>query len=212
MKSIFCEWSKTALFLLAVFGSGVVSFFGVLYALSSAVVHSKEVIFSHAAAAYESHVMAAAEARGLSPVHAGKVLSRDEIIEREAAENKIHPDLVRAIIAKESSGRRYAIAKCGTPEKCAVGLMQVLPSWSSKLGLEHWTELANEETNISAGSWIMGSNMRTAGEDLYKALVLYRVGPKGYADECDVNCAQTYARDVIARFTTRQFTKEFFKQ
>lgn len=148
----------------------------------------------------EDAIAAQATRRGYIKTSLNSSLSRDDIIEREAKAHKIHPDLIRAIITKESRGRQYA-----TSESNAAGLMQVLRSWAPKLGLEHWSQLYDEETNIQAGAWIIGDNMRATKEDPYQALITYRVGPKGSAEKCNAECAQAYAKEVIKIMVTRNF-------
>lgn len=183
--------------------SAVCSFCALLCVGSRVVLHAENFYRGWAVVAQDTVAQELGYVKPVGAVEAA--LTRDEIIEREARANKVHPDLIRAIIAKESTNQKYATGEAANPNAAARGLMQVLSSWAPKLGLEHWSQLYDEETNIRAGAWILGDNLRASGQDVYKALVLYRVGPKGYSKECSVDCAQAYAKDVIKLMTTRQF-------
>ena len=146
---------------------------------------------------------------GFAPVAHVLAPSRDELIEQAANRHSVSADLIRAIIWKESRNKRAVTADCGVPERCAVGLMQVLPAWikwAPSLGLSSWTELYDEATNIDTGSWIVASNLQQAKGDLERALILYRVGPKGTAKDCDANCAKNYAREVTNIMASRKFS------
>jgi soluble lytic murein transglycosylase-like protein len=99
-------------------------------------------------------------------------LPQSEIAElaRESAEKEgLTPDLLHAIIGKESSFR-----PCAVSPKGAVGLMQLMPATSQQLGV---TDPFDPKQNVAAGSKLLRSLLNRYGEDLSLALGAYNAGP-----------------------------------
>ena len=77
---------------------------------------------------------------------------------RSSARHGLDPDLVVAVIAAESRARPWARS-----DKCAVGLMQVMPHMHRSMPLAGG--LASIETNVDAGCSILADNIRRLGEE-----------------------------------------------
>ncbi|HLW25402.1 MAG TPA: lytic transglycosylase domain-containing protein [Steroidobacteraceae bacterium] len=76
------------------------------------------------------------------------------------------PDLVLALIEVESRFDRFAVSAAG-----AVGLMQVMPFWPRRLGLEN--QLVRVGPNIRMGCEILRYYLRTEHHDWPRALARY---------------------------------------
>lgn len=173
--------------------SAVASFSVILCGGSRIVLHAENFYRGWAVVAQDHIAQELGYVKPVGEVQAA--LTRDEIIEREARFQKINPDLIRAIIHVESRGKKYAESHVG-----ATGLMQVMPEWTSKLGLEHESQLYDEETNIKAGTWILASNLKTYKGDVIAALECYNGGPKMVGHPK----TREYARAVLEAFALKK--------
>lgn len=109
--------------------------------------------------------------------------SFDAIIEKAARRNNLPPELVRAVIWRESKFNRHTIGKDGE-----VGLMQIRPEtavidWAKykKRHVPSKGALMDPELNIEIGSWYLGRAMRYwAGykDQIALALCEYNAGRK----------------------------------
>lgn len=131
--------------------------------------------------------------------------NREETIERVAKENKVSPDLIRAIIWQESRGDGLAYSSSH-----AIGLMQVLGSHAKRGALKHLgitkpLQLVDETKNIEAGGFVIGWNMQTVKGDAYKALFVYYAGMD--PDEKTRREGEAYARNVVNILATRAWEK-----
>ncbi|MBO5202223.1 MAG: transglycosylase SLT domain-containing protein [Lentisphaeria bacterium] len=87
--------------------------------------------------------------------------SFDEIIEKAARRNNLPPELIRAVIWRESKFNRHTIGKDGE-----VGLMQIRPEtavidWAraKKRSIPSKGALMDPALNIEIGSWYLGQAM-----------------------------------------------------
>ncbi|HUX74936.1 MAG TPA: lytic transglycosylase domain-containing protein [Steroidobacteraceae bacterium] len=76
------------------------------------------------------------------------------------------PDLILAMIAVESRFDRFAVSSVG-----AVGLMQVMPFWPKKLGVQN--QLVRVDANIRMGCEILRYYLRAEHRDWIRALERY---------------------------------------
>ena len=76
------------------------------------------------------------------------------------------PDLILAMIAVESRFDRYAVSRVG-----AVGLMQVMPFWPKRLGVQN--QLVRVDANIRMGCEILRYYLRAEHHDWIRALERY---------------------------------------
>ncbi len=99
----------------------------------------------------------------------GKVKQYDPIINKVAQEVKLDPDLIRAVIAKESGGNSLAVSKRG-----AKGLMQLMDETAKELGV---SDSLDPEENIRGGAAYLKKMLIKFEGDLPKALAAYNAGP-----------------------------------
>lgn len=89
----------------------------------------------------------------------------NEIAEREG----LTPDLLRAVIEKESSR-----LPCAVSPKGALGLMQLMPGTAAELGV---TDPFDPAENVTAGARLLRRLLARYGGDLALALGAYNAGP-----------------------------------
>jgi len=101
-------------------------------------------------------------------------LSANEgVIRREAHANGLDPELVLAVIMKESGGRSDAVSRVG-----AEGLMQLMPETAAELGVEDSLDPAQ---NIAGGAKYLAWLDERFGGDLELVLAGYNAGPGNVA-------------------------------
>ena len=94
------------------------------------------------------------------------------LIEKEAAQDGLAPEIAEAVMAVESGFNPAAVGGAGE-----IGLMQILPSTARMLGFAGTlAELAEPETNIHYGVTYLAQAWRLAGGDLCTAVMKYRAG------------------------------------
>jgi soluble lytic murein transglycosylase-like protein len=93
-------------------------------------------------------------------------------------ESRLPPGLVMALIAVESRFDRWAVSSAG-----AVGLMQVMPYWPERLGMQRH-ELTHVAPNIRMGCAILRFYLGYERNDVRKALARYNgsIGHREYPD------------------------------
>ncbi|MBB5048296.1 soluble lytic murein transglycosylase-like protein [Rhodopseudomonas rhenobacensis] len=107
----------------------------------------------------------------VTPAVSGAALYRP-IIEKEAAQAGLAPEIAEAVMGVESGYNPAAIGGVGE-----IGLMQILPSTARMLGFAGTlAELAVPETNIHYGVTYLAQAWRRAGGDLCTAAMKYRAG------------------------------------
>ncbi len=89
----------------------------------------------------------------------------EEIAQREG----LTPDLLRAVIEKESGGLPCAVSRKG-----AQGLMQLMPATAAELGV---TDPFDPPANVSGGARLLRQLLARYGGDLALALGAYNAGP-----------------------------------
>jgi soluble lytic murein transglycosylase-like protein len=94
----------------------------------------------------------------------------EQSITASAARHGLDPALIKAVMRVESSFNPLAVSPAG-----AQGLMQLLPSTASSLGLSNPFD---PQQNIAAGSRYLRSMLDRNGGDLSRALAAYNAGPE----------------------------------
>jgi soluble lytic murein transglycosylase-like protein len=105
-------------------------------------------------------------ANGCDSLHPGLVR---RYVETVAQREGLSPDLLQAVIFRESSFRPCAVSTSG-----ALGLMQLLPGTAADLGVE---DPFNPGENIDAGARFLSSLMVRYQGDVELALAAYHAGP-----------------------------------
>ena len=109
----------------------------------------------------------------------------------EAKRNKLHPELVLAVIHIESRFDRFAISRVG-----AQGLLQVMPFWLKEIGHPE-DNLVDLKTNLRMGCTILKYYLDKEKGDLVKGLARYNgsTGRRVYSDKVlDVLRTQWFKR------------------
>jgi soluble lytic murein transglycosylase-like protein len=106
------------------------------------------------------------ETAGCSPIPPAELQA---YIEEIAAREGFSPDLLRAVIHRES-----AFYPCAVSRKGAQGLMQIMPETGADLGLE---APFDPWQNIDAGARFLGQLLTQFGGDISLALGAYNAGP-----------------------------------
>ncbi len=104
-----------------------------------------------------------------------------------AGEMRLPPGLIMAVMDVESHFDRWAVSSAG-----AVGLMQVMPFWPGKLGMERH-QLTQIAENMRMGCAILRYYLKLEKNDWHKALARYN-GSVG---------SRKYSNLVVTRWTTR---------
>lgn len=102
----------------------------------------------------------------------GDTASYSALIGSAAQQNGLDKNLIRAVISAESSYRSDAVSGAG-----AMGLMQLMPSTASSLGV---TDAFDPAQNISGGAKYLKSLIDRFG-DVRLALAAYNTGPSRVA-------------------------------
>jgi soluble lytic murein transglycosylase-like protein len=134
--------------------------------------------------------------RNCSPLTGSEI---DSIIQAEAAKNNLTPDLLRAVIRKES-----AFDPCAVSRKGAIGLMQLMPATAAQMKL---LDPFDPAENVRAGSQYLKQMLDRYDGDLMLALSAYNAGPKRVDDAGGVpRIAETrdYVTDILRRVTASE--------
>lgn len=130
-----------------------------------------------------------------APVPISKLRS---FVDRSASRNGITPDLIWAVILRESASRPCAVSSSG-----AMGIMQLKPETAIEVGIY---DLLNPERNIEAGARYLGRLLRRYRGDLTMALAAYHAGP-GTVDRSGglpaSSVTRTYVADIIRLLNLR---------
>lgn len=93
----------------------------------------------------------------------------DPVIDEAARQKGFTPDLLRAVIRRESGYR-----PCAVSSKGAQGLMQLMPATADELGVK---DPFDPKENIAGGAQYLGKLIERYGGDLIRALAAYNAGP-----------------------------------
>jgi len=102
-------------------------------------------------------------------------------------EQRLPPGLIMAVMDVESRFNRWAVSSAG-----AVGLMQVMPFWPDRLGMQRF-DLTQVTANMRMGCAILRYYLKQSHNDWRKTLGLYN-GSLGSSKYYDL---------VVTRWTTR---------
>lgn len=117
----------------------------------------------------------------------------DAYIEGMAKEEGYTPDLLRAVIQRES-----AYQPCAVSAKGAQGLMQLMPATAGALGVQ---DAFNPRQNIEGGARYLGALLDRYHGNLALALAAYNAGPAvvdQYQGLPPIPETMNYVRDILA--------------
>ena len=124
-------------------------------------------------------------------VPTGKTTPYDDLITRIAAEERIDPNLGRALIEQESGFDPNSTSRAG-----AMGLTQLMPGTARQMGVPPGKEF-DPEANIRGGFRYLAEMIKLAGGNIERALTMYNAGPQGGGIPQATGENATYARDVL---------------
>lgn len=118
-------------------------------------------------------------------------------IEVAASREGYSPDLLRAVIEKES-----AFFPCAVSQKGALGLMQLMPSTAASLGV---ADPLDPLENLNGGARYLGQLLGRYGGDVRLALGAYNAGPSRvdqYGDVPPFIETQDYVKKILGSLAT----------
>jgi soluble lytic murein transglycosylase-like protein len=116
----------------------------------------------------------------------------DPIIEDSAKRHGVKPQLIRAVIQKESAAR-----PCAESPKGAQGLMQIMPATASDYGV---TDVFEPKQNVDAGTRYLKVLLERFKGDLSLALGAYNAGPAAVERDGGVpknSETQSYVSEIL---------------
>jgi len=118
----------------------------------------------------------------------------DPLIQSAAGKQEVDPDLVRAVIEKESAARPCAVSTAG-----AAGLMQLMPDTAEQFDVH---DRFNPQQNVEAGTKLLKSLLNRYGNDPALALGAYNAGPARVDQEGGVPAIPEtleYVADILSK-------------
>ena len=145
---------------------------------------------------------AAPKTSAVDPELALRISKYNSIISGAARDNKVDPQLIRAIISTESNGYADAVSPKG-----AKGLMQLMDTTAADLGVKN---AFDPKENIYGGARYIRDMLDRYGNDLEKAVASYNAGPgavDAYNGVPPYPETSNYVQSVISNY--KQF-KEYY--
>jgi len=93
----------------------------------------------------------------------------DTLVEQAAEQQDLEPDLLRGVIRQESGAR-----PCAVSAKGAMGLMQLMPSTATELGVG---DAFDPKANVDGGARLLKQLLTLYGGDVSLALGAFNAGP-----------------------------------
>jgi len=121
----------------------------------------------------------------------------DTLIDAAAEMHDVDPDLVRAVVHKESAGRPCAVSTSG-----AEGLMQLMPDTADELDV---ADPFDPQQNVEAGTRLLKLLLNRYGNDPSLALGAYNAGPARVDQAGGVPAIPEtleYVADILSKLTS----------
>jgi soluble lytic murein transglycosylase-like protein len=126
-----------------------------------------------------------------------------EVVSSASATYHLDPDLVNSVIHAESGFNAHAISPKG-----ARGLMQLMPSTASELGVN---DVFDPEANVTGGSHYLRELLERYNFDLVKALAAYNAGPERveqYQGVPPFRETHAYVARIVHEYNTKKIAEE----
>jgi hypothetical protein len=118
----------------------------------------------------------------------------DKLVEENAQQAGVKPELIRAVIAEESGGR-----PCAVSWKGAQGIMQLMPATSEQFGVK---DPFDPRQNVEAGTKLLKQLLTKYNSDVSLALAAYNAG-EGRVDKDggvpQIPETQNYVNDIQSK-------------
>jgi soluble lytic murein transglycosylase-like protein len=125
------------------------------------------------------------------------------VVNSASAAHHLDPDLVNSVIHAESGFNTRAVSPKG-----ARGLMQLMPSTASQLGVR---DAFDPETNVEGGSRYLRELLERYNFDLVKALAAYNAGPlrvEQYQGVPPFRETRAYVARIVHEYNTKKIAQE----
>ncbi len=119
----------------------------------------------------------------------------DNFIEDSARRHNVDPDLIRAQMGQESSGKVKALSPKG-----ASGLMQLMPETARSLGVKN---IYDPKENIEGGTKYLRQQLDTFGGNVDLALAAYNAGPGAVKKYGNKVPPYKETRDYVSKIRSR---------
>jgi soluble lytic murein transglycosylase-like protein len=116
------------------------------------------------------------------------------LIDDAANREDLQPNLIRAVVQKESAGR-----PCAVSPKGAQGLMQIMPATASQFSV---SDAFDPKQNIDAGTKLLKQLLTRYAGDVSRALGAYNAGPARVDKEGGVpqiQETQNYVSEILSK-------------
>jgi len=126
-----------------------------------------------------------------------------EVVNSASAAYHLDPDLVNSVIRAESGFNARAVSPKG-----ARGLMQLMPSTASQLGVNN---AFDPQTNVEGGSRYLRELLERYNFDLVKALAAYNAGPlrvEQYQGVPPFRETRAYVARIVHEYNTKKIAQE----
>ncbi len=151
----------------------------------------------------DSEHASATETRSAKSSSATSALPLNEVVNTASTAYHLDPDLVNSVIHAESGFNSRAVSPKG-----ARGLMQLMPSTASQLGVN---DAFDPQANVTGGSRYLRELLERYNFDLIKALAAYNAGPERveqYQGVPPFRETQAYVARIVHEYNTKKIAQE----
>ena len=145
----------------------------------------------------------AADAAASGSVESSSAPPLNEVVNSASAAYHLDPDLVNSVIHAESGFNSHAVSPKG-----ARGLMQLMPSTASQLGVH---DAFDPQSNVTGGSRYLRELLERYNFDLVKALAAYNAGPERveqYRGVPPFRETRAYVARIVHEYNTKKTAQE----
>jgi soluble lytic murein transglycosylase-like protein len=145
----------------------------------------------------------AADAAASGSVKSSSAPPLNEVVNSASAAYHLDPDLVNSVIHAESGFNSHAVSPKG-----ARGLMQLMPSTASQLGVH---DAFDPQSNVTGGSRYLRELLERYNFDLVKALAAYNAGPERveqYRGVPPFRETRAYVARIVHEYNTKKTAQE----